>query len=408
MNTYKTIALIMAAAALAASPVQAQTSSQDLFLVKFHATCKPADSSNKGSNKMDNQDLIEQCVGTGFSKKELKKNFALVYNPTTDSIQVVNASDGSPLCDIFQFQGGTNATSGNQLERFTFVFSPNQAEAIGSAVISEKSTGNSKKAKIKGNIQFTMTVPGTSFVTGDSTLTGETATTNDTHGLTDTNVVTDTSGGDSTSDNVNTGFVQASAAADSASPGEVAVCTGTFNAGARFEPGQSTVETNVPSETPGTGEITPPEGNTNNVSSTNTVRDIRFVTEAAQDSLKEIQTGQLAMQNSTNQAVIAFGQQLVNDHTQALNDLTQIANAKGIEVPTSLDAVQQKAVNALTDLQGQTFDTAFLKEEVASHRASIKVFQTEADHGDDADLQAYAQNTVPMLQQHLDQALQLQ
>ena len=54
------------------------------------------------TTKMTEKDLIAQCVGTGLSTKDLDKNFELVYNPVSDSIQVVNN---------YSIQGGLYGTT---------------------------------------------------------------------------------------------------------------------------------------------------------------------------------------------------------------------------------------------------------------------------------------------------------
>src|SRR5436190_334511 len=53
--------------------------------------------------------------------------------------------------------------------------------------------------------------------------------------------------------------------------------------------------------------------------------DQRFVNQATQAGLFEIQLGQLAVANSSNADVVAYGQQLINDHSASNNQLATIA-----------------------------------------------------------------------------------
>jgi len=436
------MAVLIASAALTAVAVQAQVSTEPLYLVKFKATATPGNDANGEAkkHKIGNDDLIREAVGVNLSKDAVK-NFVVVYNPTTDSIQVVTEANGVLVGDVFLFQGGTNVISGKNLQRFTFMFSPDQTESIGSAVITEKPTTDTEKAKISGKLQFT--VP-TSFGTGldpqigntlDTTLTGLDVITNSdgTISVTDTNNISDSSNSNNNSSNNDSGnnsnnnsnndsgnnnntqvdtneFVQAGAAGTANNP-NVEVATGTFSAGKLFVAGQrengnnnngNNNDTNNTGETPGTGGT-----NNDGTISTNSTRDVQFVTRATQSGLTEIELAQIALQNSTNQAVIDFANQMIQDHTQMNQNLSELATQKGIVVPTSISSSQQTIVTRLENLQGQKFDTAFRGQAVSSHRQAIQLFQNEASNGDDSDLQSFAQNNIAELQQHLTEAQQL-
>ncbi|MBE9168502.1 DUF4142 domain-containing protein [Pleurocapsales cyanobacterium LEGE 06147] len=58
--------------------------------------------------------------------------------------------------------------------------------------------------------------------------------------------------------------------------------------------------------------------------------DREFVIEAAQGGIAEVQLGQLASQQASNNAVRQFGQRMVTDHTQTNNQLEQIASQKAL------------------------------------------------------------------------------
>lgn len=436
MKIYKTITSLIAVTVLSGLAAHAQVSTQELYAVKFRAVCKPSDKANGHSSKMNESDLIKQYVGAGFTAKELKHNYALVYNPATDSIQVVNSIDGSLVSDVFLFEGGTNAVAGNQLTRFTFVFAPNVSNAIGSAVITERtrtgqSGNNRNRARISGKIQFTLTTQlnntnAVALVTGNNIPTsGPTANTTASistnteysplspTGTVDTNnAAGNTGSNDSTANNnpvVDTRFVQASAAAASSS--DVQVCVGTFSAGKLFRPGPNNQNNQGNNETnTAAGASVPDNASTNSVSPTNSLSttDQRFITEAAQAGLLEIQLGTLAAQNSTNQDVTAYAQTLIQDHTQSNTELAQIAAQNGVSFPTALDPSQQNTYDRLARLQGRQFDRAFASEAVTSHRQTIQLYQNESSRSGVADLRTYAANNLATLQLHLTEAQQLQ
>ena len=73
-------------------------------------------------------------------------------------------------------------------------------------------------------------------------------------------------------------------------------------------------------------------------------KDYHFATEAAQANADEVKLGQLAQQKGTDPAVKQFGQHMVQDHSKANDELTQLAQRKGIELPKELDANHQAVV----------------------------------------------------------------
>lgn len=135
--------------------------------------------------------------------------------------------------------------------------------------------------------------------------------------------------------------------------------------------------------------------------------DREFVREAASGGMFEVQAGQLAEQRSTNPEVKQFAQKLVQDHTQANQQLTQIAKAKGIEVPQHLLPVHQAMLDALQKHQGSDFDKHFIYGNVADHVKDILEFRDASQELQDPQLKQFAQQTLPKLHEHLQMAQRL-
>ena len=51
-------------------------------------------------------------------------------------------------------------------------------------------------------------------------------------------------------------------------------------------------------------------------------------------------------------------------------------------------------------MRGAEFDRAYMHEMVEDHDTDVKKFRQEAEHANDADLKAFAQKTLPVLEQH--------
>lgn len=139
----------------------------------------------------------------------------------------------------------------------------------------------------------------------------------------------------------------------------------------------------------------------------NNNNDQTFTTKAAQGGLAEVQTGQLVEQKASSQQVKDFGQMLVQDHTKANQQLRQIAQKDNLNVPSQPSQDEKSEMQKLQGLSGSQFDHQFLQAAVEDHKKDIDLFQNEASSGDNADLKAFAQNTLPVLKKHLQMAQSL-
>jgi putative membrane protein len=134
--------------------------------------------------------------------------------------------------------------------------------------------------------------------------------------------------------------------------------------------------------------------------------DMEFATEAAQGGLKEVKFGELAQQQATRDEVKQFGQRMVEDHGKANDQLKQIAQKKGIELPQQLSDEDQQKYAELQKKSGDEFDQAYTDEMVSDHEKDVDEFQQYVDEGKDPDLTRFAEQNLPMLKQHLQLAQQ--
>lgn len=132
--------------------------------------------------------------------------------------------------------------------------------------------------------------------------------------------------------------------------------------------------------------------------------DQKFVMEAAVGGMAEVEMGRLGVERATSDDVKMFSQRLIDDHTKANAELTQIAGTKGVMLPTGLDAKHQATLDRLRALSGAAFEREFAKVGVKDHREDIKAFQKESASGKDADIKAFATGALPVLQDHLRMA----
>ena len=135
--------------------------------------------------------------------------------------------------------------------------------------------------------------------------------------------------------------------------------------------------------------------------------DQAFVMAAAASDAAEVQAGNLAATKAHNPRIKAFAAKMVTDHTATTQKLTSIAQSKGVTLSPTLSDDQQKAEAKLEADKPRAFDHDYIHGQVAAHMDAVKVFQSEIDNGQDADLKAFATATLPTIKQHLTMATRL-
>lgn len=154
--------------------------------------------------------------------------------------------------------------------------------------------------------------------------------------------------------------------------------------------------------------------------------DRNFIMKAAQGGMEEVQLGQLAVSKASSEDVKQFGQRMVDDHTKANNELMQLAQNKGVTLPTSSTTMnpsdtsmssssktntatgtntkEQKTMDRLSKLSGAAFDKEYMREMLKDHEKDVAEFERESSSAKDPDLKSWATTTLPTLKEHLQMA----
>jgi putative membrane protein len=127
----------------------------------------------------------------------------------------------------------------------------------------------------------------------------------------------------------------------------------------------------------------------------------QFAMKAAEGGMLEVKLAQLAQQKSQDQQIKDLAKQIEQDHTQANQQLTDVAKRKNIDLPNDLKGECSETYQAFQQLDGKDFDNAFLLHNVKDHLKDIAMFQKEAQNGTDQDIKQWASQTLPHLQHHL-------
>src|SRR4028119_491680 len=171
-------------------------------------------------------------------------------------------------------------------------------------------------------------------------------------------------------------------------------------------PGRSPNSPTTPSNNnPGRSPNSPAGGETSPTSLSS--RDRTFVMQAGQLSMMEVELGRLAVQRGSSAGVKQYGQEMVEDHTRANQELMQLAMQKQVELPTEMSTQNTAMIDRLSGLSGKSFDAAYKQAMIDSHNQAIALFQAQSQQGQDPQLKAWATQKLPKLQAHLEMVNQM-
>lgn len=125
-----------------------------------------------------------------------------------------------------------------------------------------------------------------------------------------------------------------------------------------------------------------------------------FLYNALKGDNSEIMMGNLAQDRARNPAVREFGRTLVNDHTQARNEVLDVGRRFGIRPIREVTPEAREMRDHLMGLRGRAFDREFVRHMVEDHRKDVDAFRDEAreHHGP---VSALAGRQLPTLREHL-------
>lgn len=130
--------------------------------------------------------------------------------------------------------------------------------------------------------------------------------------------------------------------------------------------------------------------------------DLAFMNDAAPGGLAEVELGRLAEERAASAEVKAFARQMIADHAKAGEKLKQLAQQKNVVLPEAILPKAKQTKEMLSKLQGAEFDRAYVKAMLEVHLTDVAAFEAVAKNATDADVKAFAGETVPTLKHHLE------
>lgn len=133
--------------------------------------------------------------------------------------------------------------------------------------------------------------------------------------------------------------------------------------------------------------------------------DQKMMEEMAYSNLAEIETGKLAQSKSQSEEVKKFAQQMIDDHTKSQQELQQLAESKGVKLPTEPDKKHQAMAKKMSGMSGEEFDRMYMKQVgVEAHQKTHKLLQQAQKNAKDDQLKSLAQKNAPIVEEHLQMA----
>jgi len=126
-----------------------------------------------------------------------------------------------------------------------------------------------------------------------------------------------------------------------------------------------------------------------------------FLRKTMEDSVAQVQMGQLAAQKSPSGDVKQFGQKMAQIHEQLNNQIKPVAKQLGVDEPKNPSKKDKQEIAKLRTLSGADFDAAFLKDMLKDQQSDVKGFKAEEQAAQDPTVQKLARLDEPVLNQHL-------
>ncbi|WP_339465991.1 MULTISPECIES: DUF4142 domain-containing protein [unclassified Pseudomonas] len=133
-----------------------------------------------------------------------------------------------------------------------------------------------------------------------------------------------------------------------------------------------------------------------------------FINDASAKGMADIEASRMAHQKTESKEVKDYTIVVINDRTTANQHLAKIA--KKLDLPVApREEMADKAKQLIPQVKdGATFDQAYAASQVKATEEAIEQIQQQAQTTDVPEIKAFADETLPKLQNHLQMARALQ
>ncbi|WP_248765351.1 DUF4142 domain-containing protein [Pseudomonas protegens] len=135
-----------------------------------------------------------------------------------------------------------------------------------------------------------------------------------------------------------------------------------------------------------------------------------FIDDASAKGMADIEASRLAHQQTSSKAVKEYTIQVINDRTTANQHLAKIAKQLDLPVAPREQVMDQakRLMPRVPQAEGEDFDRAYAASQVKATEEAIEQIQQQAQTSEVPELKAFAEETLPKLENHLQMAKALQ
>lgn len=129
-----------------------------------------------------------------------------------------------------------------------------------------------------------------------------------------------------------------------------------------------------------------------------------FLKKAAMSDMFEVKEGKLAETSATAAGLKDFGKKMVAEHTATTTALKAAVAKDGVKMtpPAALDERHMALYDTLKAAKGADFDAMYKSQQADSHAEALATMQGYAKGGDKSAIKAFASDTAPKVQSHID------
>jgi len=136
----------------------------------------------------------------------------------------------------------------------------------------------------------------------------------------------------------------------------------------------------------------------------NCPQDIYWLDKMARTDMVEMNLGNFAQTKAKETSVRTYGTTIIADLSRNLNELLELAQAKGINFPYEPNAEQKIFLNYFENSHSADWGYDYMKFAAENHEHIFSETNREVLLGCDEDVRRYAVKMLPLLKAHLNSA----
>ena len=138
-----------------------------------------------------------------------------------------------------------------------------------------------------------------------------------------------------------------------------------------------------------------------------TAQEALYVHDMGAANVAEIRLGELALKNAQSQEVKDYAQMMIDAHSKANDELSQVAKNHNLDFPPGPPAAAAEVGETLLSVKGAEFDKKYMGQAVKDHTNVLAEYKKAQGQVKDHLLEAYVKDTEPKVAEHLKKAKEI-